>query len=277
MHPYKNSGAIPLVRGVLCAVAILIVALLFGVANAYCVHWSPVNGVVFFLCIPLPFAVAFSLGCSGVCGWLVGKLLHWGKIRNRAYEYGAIGGAALAYLYAEWSAAQGASGWLPIGWRSWLPDASLAFAQALVARDGSLMIVAWVVDALMIAALIALLVRSRAQPPFCERCDAWTKLQTGYLLFPGRPLDDVWVRFRQGDFGVLRTIPLLQARSQTYMRLDLASCPYCPASRYLAIRALYPSAFSGDQPVEELFVPFQELSAEEFAELRQLAGEMDPA
>jgi hypothetical protein len=276
MHPYRKSGTIPFTGGVLASLIIVLSAVACGVANAYAIHLSPVNGVAFVFCVPIPILLIASLCCAAACGFATGFSLRLGKIRNDGFDRAACVGALIIYLWAYWSAAQAASGWAPLDWQACLPTTSFEFAEMLIARDGAQIILAWVAETVLIALMLIWLILTRTQVPFCDRCNVWTTVQNGYLLFRGQQQDEAWIRFRDGEFERLLMIPMLEEKSPAYMRLDLASCPVCGESRSLAIQAVIPSAFSDQGPIHDHFVPFQELLPSEFQTLEQLANEIEP-
>jgi hypothetical protein len=276
MHPYQKSGVIPIVGGSFAAMGIAISAAVCGIANAYVVHWSPVIGVVFLFCVPVPILLVATLLLAAGCGFSIVPLLKLGKIRNDAFDRTACAGALLIYVWAYWSTAQSASGWAPLHWQAWLPTSSFEFAETLIARDGSLIVLLWIVETVLIGLAIFTVTLTRREVPFCEQCDSWTQVQDGYLLLQGQPQDDQWIQFKAGDFEQLLAIPILEEKSPEYMRLDLASCPHCQKSHFLAIQAIVPSAVADQGAIHDRFVPFQELSAGEFQALEQLSIGIEP-
>jgi hypothetical protein len=210
-----------------------------GFIKAYAVAWVP------FILLNVLFTLLFG-GAVGL-GIILGT--YSGKVRNRWF----VGLTALLCmtvgLYFYW----GASIWALVGWqvglKAWSPVAITGFANHLFENGswglsdnapvkGWPLVAVWVLEAGMLYYIAWAMAMSALMQPFCERCGAWTSLQTGIVRFAGKGDEPVWQRIADGELPALGEVTVLGEESPQFVRLDMARCPQCTESNFLTLKAV---------------------------------------
>ncbi|APR86600.1 Hypothetical protein A7982_11949 [Minicystis rosea] len=205
---------------------------------SYIIVYIPIVGVITF---------ALTAGFGALLGFLVGQVLHAGKVRSQA---AALAAAVPVSLFALWAA-----------WVTWVyalmhrADVDVAFLDLAanpgglwnlinVINDkgawnlkgftptGGLLWGLWALEAAIIVGLAVLVAYEAVNVPFCEPCDVWCAEHKAMATLGSTTKRALAPRLEQGDYAVLRETP--HVSDLAFTRLDLHQCPTCQGTATLS-------------------------------------------
>ena len=190
-------------------------------------------------------------------GALLGLLALWtntsAKSRNRAVSMGVAGVVGVTGLLASYgwnyrrfvlALAEVNPGWSVLALARQAPQAWLTgrleagWMIGTVLRTGPFVVAMWALEAGIVLAICALIVRNESQEPFCEACDEWTKPRG--LGLPGVARSEVEGLLQRGDLAALIALEpqLAVEAAQSQIVLTRHACPQCAETAFLSVAEL---------------------------------------
>jgi len=240
MQTYSHSGAISPTGAIGALIASLSAAVLCGFIYAYAFAYIP--HIVLNAAVTVVFGLAL--------GFIVAQAAERGKIRNNVIVGCLAIATALFGLYVYW----GAYFWALVGFNkvrqvglyAFTPWGLYEFAAHLYAKGswsfsegnpvaGWFLASLWILEAVVVVGLVAIVSQLNAQRPYCESCQSWTDLQRGVARLLASGGEPAWDKVLAGELPALAEFRPAPPGSWMYVRLDLARCPTCEQSRFLTI------------------------------------------
>ena len=242
MNTYQASGVAPVGGIVLCLLSGVVAGAVIGALYGALVAWIPF----------VYLNVLLTIGAGSLAGVAIAECAKLGKVRNATvlWTSGLISGLVL--LYAAWAIYPAArlgfdnllAAFHPNAiWRTMQQGFDHGFwtigrGKGMVV-DGWLLVFVWIMEAMTLVIMDAILAHGVLVTPFCERCDTWTKTKEGVAQLANLP--DGAPELQQlmsGDFSVLESIPRKTSKVTDVLRLDLHVCTKCEQSNYLTLTRL---------------------------------------